>query len=156
MPSLDEICPAVRSGEESNMWKHRQTDWRHKTGDQKSEKLTLAFSSDELNRNSNITHICLTFMFIRVYKLYKYAIFHYKCWYWCFIILMIWNIYLIFRCRPWSFTWSYFSKTCLIRYLCNPFHCGIRRCFSFSFDHYIWYLHCVIWHPVYPNTKCLS
>ena len=48
------------------------------------------------------------------------------------------------------------SKTCVIRHLCNPFLCVVRRWFRFPFDHFLWALHCVIRYSVYSDTKCLS
>ena len=50
----------------------------------------------------------------------------------------------------------YYSKTCLIWPLCNPFHCVIQRWFSFPFDDFLCVFHCVIRHPVYFDSKFRS
>ena len=43
----------------------------------------------------------------------------------------------------------YYSETCLNWHLCHPFHCVIRRLFSFLLCVCLCFLHCVIWHPVF-------
>ena len=48
--------------------------------------------------------------------------------------------------------WIY-SKTCLIGHLCNPFHCVIRCWFSLPILPFSMCFYCVIWHPVYSDTK---
>ena len=49
-----------------------------------------------------------------------------------------------------------YSKTCLIRHLCNPFSCVNQHLFSWPFYHFLYLIHYAIQHPVYSNTKYLS
>lgn len=48
-----------------------------------------------------------------------------------------------------------YSKTCLIRHLCNPFPCIICHWFTCPFDHFLCFIYCVNWHLVYSVTTSL-
>lgn len=50
-------------------------------------------------------------------------------------------------CLWYMYTEYQYSRTCLVRHLCKPFHCYPK--FSFPFDHIFMgiFLHCVIWTP---------
>ena len=55
------------------------------------------------------------------------TILHFTITWPCFV-----NFQLIYEI---SYSQNKYSKTCLIRHLCNPFPCVIRHWFSCSFDH---------------------
>lgn len=56
------------------------------------------------------------------------------------------------NCKYNAYTLDIYSQTCLIQYLCNPFHLVIWHCCSFLLDYFLcFFWHCAIWHPVYSN-----